>query len=109
MHQVSNRTNTTTEPANLPEAVAAIRARGYVVWADERLSPEFRSKFASDRIPVVGVRHVRLWGIQVDDEKEMLGHERTAIPDEDLWEVRLRATDGSVYEVNSELVTPAPD
>jgi hypothetical protein len=100
--------NDTSEPNNIPDAVATIRARGYVVWADERLSPEFRSKFASDRIPVVSVRHVRLWGIQVDDEMEILGHERTAIPDEELWEVLLRATDGTVYEVNFELVVPAP-
>jgi hypothetical protein len=38
--------------------------------------------FDGSQIPVVGVRHVRQWGIQVDDEREILGHERTSVSDE---------------------------
>ena len=93
----------------LPERLAAIKARGFVVWATEDLAPEFRARFDASRIPVVGIRHTRVWGIQVDDERELLGHERTAIPDEELWQVQLRAKDGSTFEVNSTLVEPAPE
>jgi hypothetical protein len=66
-------------------------------------------RFDDSRIPVVGVRHVRLWGIQVDDDSEIEGHERTSIPDEELWEIVLKAKDGSTYEVNSKLVVPVAE
>jgi hypothetical protein len=95
--------------SSLPEQVVAIKRRGYVVWKREQLDPEFRARFDSEQIPVVGIRHVRVWGIQVDDERELPGHERTSIPDEELWEIQLRAKDGSTYEVNSALVAPAPE
>ena len=36
------------------------------------------------------------------------GHERTMIPDEDLWQVELEALDGSHFEVNSQLLVAAP-
>ena len=98
-----------TETTKLPEHIAAIKKRGYVVWANPELKPDFIAKFDKDRIPVMGVRHVRVWGIQIDDERALPGHERTAIPDEELWEVNLKAKDGSRYEVNSEFVAPAPD
>jgi hypothetical protein len=68
-----------------------------------------RSKFAADRIPVRGIRHVRIWGIQVDDERELPGHERTMIPDEELWQVELEAQDGTCFEFNSQLLVAAPD
>ena len=87
---------------------AAIERRGYVVFADESLSKEFRDRFDAERIPVKAVRHVRLWGVQVDDEFELAGHERTSIPDEELWEISIRARDGSSYEVNAALLRPAP-
>ena len=45
-------------------------------------------------------------GIQVDDERELPGHERTQIPDEELWEVNLEAKDGSHYEVDSKMLKP---
>ena len=93
----------------LPEKIVAIKKRGYVVWAKNDLTPEFIAKFDQGNIPVAGVRHVRVWGIQVDDERELLGHERTSIPDEELWEVNLRAKDGSQYEVSSDFVVPAPE
>jgi hypothetical protein len=92
----------------MPADVAAIRDCGYVNWASDEVARAIRSKFAADRIPVKGIRHVRVWGIQVDDERELPGHERTTIPDEDLWQVELEAADGSRFEVNSQLLVAAP-
>ena len=92
-----------------PDAVDAIARRGYVVFADESLPKEFRERFDVGRIPVIAVRHVRQWGVQVDDEFELPGHERTRIPDEELWEISIRARDGSSYEVNVALLSPAPE
>ncbi len=98
------------DPAiRLPEEVAAIERRGQVVFADESLPTEFRDRFGDSSIPVVAIRHVRQWGLQVDDEFELPGHERTRIPDEELWEVSIRARDGSSYEVNAALLRPAPE
>ncbi len=93
----------------LPEEVVAIERRGFAVFADKTLPGEFRARFDDKRIPVTAIRHVRVWGVQVDDERALPGHERTAIPDEELWEVSLRALDGSNYEVNSTLLRPAPE
>lgn len=93
----------------LPERIAAIQTRGFVVWANDELLPDFKGLFDDNHIPVVGIRNVRVWGIQVDDERELPGHERTSIPDEELWQVELKAKDGSTYEVNSSLVSPAPE
>lgn len=98
------------DPAiRLPDEVAAIERRGYVVFSDESLSSEFRDRFDAERIPVTGIRHVRLWGLQVDDEFELPGHERTRIPDKELWEISIEARDGSNFEVNVELLRPAPE
>ncbi|MEN8129449.1 MAG: hypothetical protein ABFS45_04485 [Pseudomonadota bacterium] len=93
----------------LPERIAAIKKRGVVVWANDELLADFKDRFDPQQIPVVGIRNVRVWGIQVDDERELPGHERTSIPDEELWQVELKAKDGSTYEVNSALVSPAPE
>lgn len=93
----------------LPERIAAIKTRGFVTWSNDELLPEFKELFDKKKIPVVGIRNVRVWGIQVDDERELPGHERTSIPDEELWQVELKAKDGSTYEVNSSLVVPAPE
>jgi hypothetical protein len=93
---------------DLPPEVAAIRDRGYACWVNAEVAAAIRSQFAADRIPVKGIRHVRIWGIQVDDERELPGHERTMIPDEELWQVELEAADGSRFEVNSQLLVPAP-
>lgn len=93
---------------DLPPEVAAIRDRGYASWVNAEVAAAIRSQFAADRIPVKGIRHVRIWGIQVDDERELPGHERTMIPDEELWQVELEAADGSRFEVNSQLLVPAP-
>lgn len=91
----------------MPPAVAAIRDRGFAIWAGDELAPAFRAQFDDRRIPVRGVRHVRIWGLQVDDERELPGLERTNIPDEEVWEVNLEAKDGSCYEVDSRLLVPA--
>jgi hypothetical protein len=92
----------------MPPEVIAIRDCGHARWASPEVAGAIRDKFAADRIPVRGVRHVRIWGIQVDDERELPGHERTMIPDEDLWQVELEALDGSHFEVNSQLLVAAP-
>ncbi len=98
---------TSDKTISVPDDVAAIERRGFVVFADESLPAEFRERFDTERIPVAAIRHVRQWGLQVDDEFELPGHERTRIPDEELWEVSIRATDGSTFEVNAVLLRPA--
>ncbi len=85
----------------MPEHVAAIVARGFATWATDDIDSALRAKFDEDRIPVAGVRNVRIWGLQVDDERELPGLERTQIPDEEIWEVNLEAKDGSHYEFDS--------
>lgn len=91
----------------MPADVAAIVNAGFATWSGSDVDPALRRKFDPDRIPVAGVRHVRVWGIQVDDERELPGLERTQIPDEEIWEVNLVASDGSKYEVDSRLLEPA--
>ncbi len=91
----------------MPEHVAAIVARGFASWASDDVDSTLRAKFDEDRIPVAGVRNVRIWGLQVDDERELPGLERTQIPDEELWEVNLEAKDGSHYEFDSRKLKPA--
>ena len=85
----------------MPEHVAAMVASGFVIWAADDIDPKLRAKFDAERIPVSGIRNVRVWGIQVDDERELPGLERTQIEDEELWEINLEAKDGSHYEVDS--------
>jgi hypothetical protein len=91
----------------MPEHVAAIVASGFAIWATDDVDPQLRAKFDADRIPVSGIRNVRVWGIQVDDERELPGLERTQIADEELWEVNLEAKDGSHYEVDSKKLKAA--
>jgi len=91
----------------MPEHVAAIVARGFVTWASDDVDSALRTKFDEARIPVAGVRNVRVWGLQVDDERELPGLERTQIPDEEIWEVNLEAKDGSHYEFDSQKLKPA--
>jgi hypothetical protein len=94
--------------ATLPDKITAIKDCGYVRLANRGRTPEMLARFGAGRIPVVGIRHVRQWGLQVDDERVLPGLERTSVADEELWEVNLTATDGSRYEVNADLVEPAP-
>jgi hypothetical protein len=96
-----------SEPAMPPEVVA-IRDCGFATWASEHVARAIREKFAADRIRVTGIRHVRIWGLQVDDERALPGRERTSMPDEELWQVELEAADGTRFEVNSQLLAPAP-
>ena len=99
---------TNPDTRSMPDAVAAIAECGFATWADkDQVDAKLRARFKSVRIPVAGVRHVRIWGLQVDDERELPGHERTQIPDEDIWGVNLRALDGSKFEVDSRLLRPA--
>ncbi len=97
-----------SDARNMPADVAEIAECGYAIWAGDDVDAKLRARFATDRIPVAGVRHVRIWGLQVDDERELPGHERTQIPDEEVWEVNLEALDGSKFEVDSRLLKPAP-
>ncbi len=92
----------------MPAEVAAIVECGYATWAGDTVDDNLRSQFDAERIPVAGVRHVRVWGLQVDDERELPGHERTQIPDEEIWELNLVSTDGSKYGFDSRLLKPAP-
>lgn len=96
-----------TQP--LPDKIAAIKRSGFVTWSSKELASDFKERFDEIRIPVVSVHNVRVWGIQVDDERELPGLERTSIPDEELWNVKIKAKNGSTYEVNSEYVIPAPE
>jgi hypothetical protein len=98
--------STVTQP-KLPDAVQAIKDRGYVIWKSDP-PPALAAKFMQTPIRVSEIRHVRVWGLQVDDERELPGHERTLIPDEELWQVELIADDGSKYEVSAAVVDPAP-
>jgi len=92
---------------NMPAEVAEIAECGYAIWARDDVDASLRARFDAERIPVAGVRHVRIWGLQVDDERELPGLERTQIPDEEVWEVNLEALDGSRFEVDSRLLKPA--
>ncbi len=91
----------------MPPDVTAIAECGYAAWGTEDVDDALRKRFDARRIPVKGVRHVRVWGLQVDDERALPGQERTSIPDEEIWEVNLVAIDGSTYEVDSRLLKPA--
>ncbi len=93
--------------ARLPEWLQTMKDRGYVVWKTEPPAA-LAAKFMQSPIKLSGIRHVRVWGLQVDDERELPGHERTSIPDEELWQVELIADDGSKYEVSAATVEPAP-
>lgn len=97
----------TETKASMPANVAAITEAGFATWATDDVDDALRARFDDQRIPVVGVRQVRVWGLQVDDERELPGLERTRIPDEEIWEVNLEARDGSRYEVESRLLKPA--
>ena len=92
----------------MPSELQAIVDCGYATWVSDAVPPKVRSRFDSERIPVAGIRQVRVWGVQVDDERELPGLERTRIPDEELWEVNLVAKDGSKDEFDSTLLKSAP-
>jgi len=97
-----------SDVSGMPPDVRDMRECGYAIWAGDTVAPALRARFDASRIRVLGIRQVRVWGLQVDDERELPGHERTMIPDEELWQVELQATDGSSYEFNSALLVPAP-
>jgi hypothetical protein len=74
----------TERKTNMPEHVVAMQSCGFATWATDDVDPVLRSKFDEHRIPVSGI-----------------GHERTQIPDDEIWEINLEAKDGSHYEVDS--------
>lgn len=88
----------------MPAHVADIVASGFATWAAEDVDQNLRARFDPERMPVSGVRNVRVWGLQVDDERELPGHERTNMPDDEIWEINLEALNGSHYEVDSRLL-----
>jgi hypothetical protein len=94
------------QPA-MPGKLVELLEGGFAIWASDSVDESMRVRFDSEHIPVVGVRHVRVWGLQVDDERELPGKERTQVPDEELWEVNLEAKNGSKYEFDSTLLKPA--
>ena len=91
----------------MPDHVAAIADAGFATWATDDVDSALKARFDDARIPVVGIRNVRIWGLQVDDERELPGLERTQIADEELWEINLEAKDGSRYEFDSRKLKPA--
>lgn len=91
----------------MPPEVRAIVEHGFAIWSGDSVDAALRSRFDAERIPVADVRHVRIWGIQVDDERELPGLERTQIPDEEIWELSLISTNGSKYAFDSRLLKPA--
>lgn len=95
--------------AAMPESLISIVNAGYAIWANDDVDPKLRARFDNERIPVAGVRHVRVWGLQVDDERVLPGLERTEIADDEIWEVNLEAKNGSHYEVESRLLKAAPE
>ena len=87
--------------------VTAIVECGFATWASDKVDETMRARFDGERIPVSGVRHVRIWGIQVDDERELPGRERTQIPDEEIWDAHVvHAEEGSMGR-SEELVVPS--
>lgn len=99
-----------TEPerdARMPANVAAIVECGFAIWASDDIDGGLRARFDSERIPVAGVRHIRVWGLQIDDERVLPGLERTQIPDEEIWEINLVSSSGSKYEIDSRLLRPS--
>ena len=86
-----------------------LRQWGFAIWATPATPPSgFRTHFEEVRIPVVGIRHVRQWGFQMDDERALMRHERTSVADEELWQVVLQAKDGATYEMNASWVVAVP-
>jgi len=96
-----------TTEKTMPAHIAAIQDCGYATWSGDEVAEDFRNKFDPHRIPVKGIRQVRVWGLQVDDERELPGLERTNIPDEEIWEINLEARDGSLFEVESRFLVAA--
>ena len=57
--------------------------------ANDDVYTEMSARFDSQRIAVGGLRHLRVWGVQVDDERELPGLARTQVADEEIWEINL--------------------
>jgi hypothetical protein len=46
--------------AEMPAELSAIVECGYAIWASDDVDATLRARFDEQRIPVVGVRHVRV-------------------------------------------------
>ena len=49
---------------NMPDEVAAIVECGFATWAGHTVDEQLRARFDAGRIPVAGVRHVRVWVLE---------------------------------------------
>lgn len=90
----------------VPAVVGAIARSGFATWANDDVDHALKSKFDADRIPVAGVRYVRVWGSCGGKRPDPV---EGALPDEEIWEVNLVSTTGSIHEVDSRLLKPVED
>lgn len=90
----------------VPAAVGAMAKSGFATWANDDVGHALKSKFDADRIPVAGVRHVRVWGNHAGRAPNLA---QGALPDDEIWEVNLISTSGSIHVVDSRLLMPVED
>jgi hypothetical protein len=90
----------------VPQVVGAMAKSGFATWANDDVDHALKSKFDADRIPVAGVRYVRVWG---NHAGRAPGLAEGALPDEEIWEVNLVSTGGSIHVVDSRLLKPVED
>jgi hypothetical protein len=90
----------------VPPIVSAMARSGFATWANDEVDHALKSKFDADRIPVAGVRYVRVWGNHAGQRPNLT---QGALPDEEIWEVNLVSTSGSIHEVDSRLLIPIED
>ncbi len=66
----------------LPDELISLQESGFARWTSgETPAAGFRQRFDDKRIPVLGIRHIRQWGVQVDGECELMGREPTSVAD----------------------------
>ena len=90
----------------VPPIISAMAKSGFATWANDDVDHALKSKFDADRIPVAGVRYVRVWGNQAGRQPTLA---QGALPDEETWEVNLVSTSGSIHVVDSRLLRPVED
>ena len=62
---------------SMPAKAAAIAKCGYAIWASaDEVDAALMAHFDTERLPVAAICHVRIWGLQVDDERELPGLEK---------------------------------
>lgn len=90
----------------VPPVVSAMAKSGFATWANDDVDHALRSKFDTERIPVAGVRYVREQDRRPGRQPDLA---ENASPDEEIWEVNLVSTSGSIHEVDSRLLMPVED